>query len=73
MWSKLVAAISLSLGLSANPATAGFDDPMEFYFDMTGGNCVSCYWIAAEGVIGPETAERFLSFCKTKNLSKRAV
>ena len=68
MWSKLVAAISLSLGLSANPATAGFDDPMEFYVAMTGGNCVSCYWIAAEGVIGPDTAERFLSFLQDEEL-----
>lgn len=43
MWSKLVAAIGVKLGLSANPATAGFDDPMEFYVAMAGGanSCVN--------------------------------
>ena len=68
MWSKLVTAIGVALGLSANPAIAGFDDPMEFYVAMTGGNCVSCYWIAAEGVIGPDTAEQFLSFLQDEEL-----
>ena len=68
MWSKLVAAIGVALGLSACPVTAGFDDPMEFYVAMTGGNCISCYWIAAEGVIGPDTAERFLSFLQDEEL-----
>ena len=51
MWSKLVAAIGVALSLSANPLTAGFDDPMEFYVAMTGGNCVSCYWIAVESIL----------------------
>jgi hypothetical protein len=38
---------------------APFDQPMEFYFGHSGGNCTTCAWLAAEGVITPDTPSKF--------------
>lgn len=43
-----------------------FDRPMTFTFATTGGNSSHSIWIAATGVIGPETPARFLEFFATE-------
>lgn len=54
--------------LFAGPAEADFDDPMTFHEATNGGNCVTCNWIIAEGVIEIDTVEEFLAFLDHKNL-----
>jgi hypothetical protein len=41
---------------------------MTFYQALTGGNCETCRWIAAEGVIEADTAERFVAFLEEEGL-----
>lgn len=45
-----------------------FDEPMTFARATSGGNCVNCQWISAEGVIQEGTAERFLEFLAREDL-----
>lgn len=70
MRSIAAAAFGFSLTLSSGAAFAGFENLMEFYEAANGGNCVTCVWIAAEGVIEADTAERFLAFLRDKGLDK---
>lgn len=60
--------IALSLLVLGQRGDAAIDDPMTFYQATTGGNCVSCRWIAAEGVIEANTAQRFLTFLEEEGL-----
>lgn len=64
------ACLGLALSLPCDAVVAGFHDPMEFYEATNGGNCVTCVWIAAEGVIKLDTAERFLSFLRDNDLDQ---
>lgn len=64
------AGFGLALALHGGDASAGLDDPMEFYEAANGGNCVTCVWVAAEGVIEADTAERFLNFLRDKGLDE---
>ena len=68
MRSIAVACFGFSLSLSGGAATAGFKHPMEFYEATNGGNCVTCVWIAAEGIIDLNTAERFSEFLRSNDL-----
>lgn len=68
---KLLIRIMLCslMGLaSAAHANAGFDEPMSFYRATSGGNCSSCVWIAAEGVIERDTDQKFLQFLSDEGL-----
>lgn len=49
-------------------AEAGIDDPMGFYRATSGGNCATCYWVVAEGVIETDTAEVFRDFLAREDL-----
>lgn len=53
---------------SAAHANSTFDEPMSFYRATSGGNCSSCVWIAAEGRIEADTAEKFLQFLSEEGL-----
>ena len=46
------------LATLAGQAKADFGDPMSFYRATSGGNCSSCVWIAAEGVIETDSDEK---------------
>jgi hypothetical protein len=50
-------------------AAAGYDDRMKFTYQYTGGNCMDCAWVLAEGVIGPETDKEFANFLKGQDIS----
>lgn len=52
----------------AGPASAGFDEPMSFYRATSGGNCSTCVWIAAEGVIEGDSDKKFLRFLADEGL-----
>lgn len=57
------------MGFAASAdASSGFDEPMTFYRATSGGNCSSCIWIAAEGVIEPDTDQKFLQFLSDEGL-----
>lgn len=60
--------LTCSLTLAGNRAVAGFSDPMSFFFAGTGGNCANCGWIVGEGVIGPDTHDRFMEFLSGEGL-----
>lgn len=49
-------------------ASTAFAEPMKFYRASTGGNCVTCSWIAAEGVIEADTHEHYLKFLEREGL-----
>lgn len=70
MRSIAAACFGFALSLTGGAATAGFESPMEFYEATNGGNCVTCVWIAAEGVINLDTAERFRAFLRTNDLDE---
>jgi hypothetical protein len=53
---------------SFGPANAGFDEPMSFYRATGGGNCSTCVWIAAEGVIESDSHQKFLQFLVEEGL-----
>jgi hypothetical protein len=59
-----VAAFMILVG----PANAGFNEPMSFYRATGGGNCSSCEWIVAEGIIEGDTHKKFLSFLNGEGL-----
>ena len=56
------------LATLAGQAKADFGDPMSFYRATSGGNCSSCVWIAAEGVIETDSDEKFLQFLSDEGL-----
>jgi hypothetical protein len=51
--------------LSAAPSHAGPDDTMEFFEATNGGNCATCRWIVAEGVITEDSAQEFEAFLES--------
>lgn len=51
-------------------AFAGSNDPMTFHRTISGGNCVTCQWIAAEGVIKADTHLQYLDFLRREGLEK---
>lgn len=44
------------------------DSPMTFRDMVSGGNCDTCRWIAADGVIERDTAEKFQAFLNSRGL-----
>ncbi len=48
----------------AAPLCAGYNDPMKFTCEYNLGNCDTCAWVVAEGVIGSNTDQVFSSFLK---------
>ena len=56
------------LALLASKVSAETDNPMSFHFAATGGNCHSCVWIAAEGIITEDTHQDFLAFLSGEGL-----
>lgn len=65
LWTLTLAIIASFYGYKSD---AGFNDPMEFYLATSGGNCATCTWITAEGVIGPETFKDFEEFLAREDL-----
>lgn len=68
---KSIPCFSLAIvAFLVGPAVAavGFDKPMSFYRATSGGNCSSCTWIAAEGVIEGDSDQKFLQFLKDEGL-----
>ena len=63
-----IAVVFLSFGLCCAGAIPAFSDSMRFYRAATGGNCVTCTWIAAEGVIEADSYRRYLEFLKDEGL-----
>jgi hypothetical protein len=47
------------------------DSPMTFRDMVSGGNCDTCRWIAADGVIERSTADKFRAFLNSKGLASR--
>lgn len=58
----------LSLFICGQRACAAVDEPMIFYQALTSGNCATCRWIAAEGVIQADSDKRFLRFLDEEGL-----
>jgi hypothetical protein len=54
--------------LWVSPASASFEEPMSFYQATSGGNCSSCFWIAAEGVIEADSDKKLLQFLTEEGL-----
>lgn len=48
------------------------DAPMQFESRGNGGNCNECAWISAEGVIEPETPQKFLDFIEKEKITYQA-
>lgn len=56
------------LSVPAESVYADLNDPMDFYQATNGGNCATCRWIAAEGIIQRDTADQFLAFLRSEDL-----
>ena len=52
----------------ASQVSAETDNRMSFHFAATGGNCHSCAWIAAQGIITEDTHQDFLAFLSSEGL-----
>lgn len=59
---------SLFLVMTTGKAEALPQDPMTFYTAASGGNCVTCSWIAAKGEIEADTASKFIAFLTKEDL-----
>lgn len=64
----LLVAFCLVCSLNGGSSEAGFENPMNFYRATSGGNCLSCTWIKAEGVIEHDTHEKLLNFLSRQGL-----
>ena len=60
---------TLAFGLIGN-AHAATDNPMTFYLATSGGNCSTCTWIVAEGIIENDTDKKFIDFLAKEKLSE---
>lgn len=56
------------LSLLTVQVQAGYNDPMTFFSATNGGNCSTCGWIVAEGVIEADTHTRFREFLEREGL-----
>lgn len=59
---------ALALFFSAGGAIANTTSSMVFYEAVNGGNCVTCHWIVADGVISVDTAKDFMKFLADRDL-----
>lgn len=68
-WVWMIAVIVI-LG-SALAATSALGEPMQFRLATSGGNCGSCTWIAAEGEIQADSAERLEAYLVKEDITYR--
>jgi hypothetical protein len=62
-WSTILAAVTATLLMTSCAAQAqDFNSPMSYRKMTSGGNCDTCFWIAADGIIERNSAGKLESF-----------